>query len=60
VSISDGIISRRPTAVARTSSGKPSKTSAHIYTRWRLATGWKIRGLNPGGDEFVRTRTIWY
>jgi hypothetical protein len=23
---------------------------------WRLATGWRIRGSNPGGDEIFRTR----
>jgi len=23
----------------------------------RLATGWTVRGLNPGGDEIFRTHT---
>jgi hypothetical protein len=22
---------------------------------WRLATGWTVRGSNPGGGEFLRT-----
>jgi len=23
---------------------------------WRLATGWTVRGSNPGGGEIIRTR----
>jgi hypothetical protein len=26
------------------------------YSDWLLATGWTVRGSNPGGDEIFRTR----
>jgi hypothetical protein len=26
---------------------------------WRLATGWTVRGSNPGGDEIFRTCPDW-
>jgi hypothetical protein len=41
----------------------PGNILLWYYIMWRpiyrLATGWKVRGCNPGGGEIFRTRPVW-